>query len=150
MSSHTNLKQARPAGRDWSIEQLPGLSQQLRSQLHACGITTTQQLLEQTQRPGAKQALANRLQIRHREINKWVAMADLARVPDVGCQYCGLLLHAGIASVAQLGQTPAPRLHQQILRLQVATMQRRDLCPSVDRVQRWVQQARAIALGRAR
>ena len=77
--------------------------------------------------------------------NKWVALADLARIPSVGCQYCGVLLHVGIISVGQLAQTPLPRLHQQILQLQVATTQRRDLCPSRSEMQVWINQARSLA-----
>ncbi len=71
-------------------------------------------------------------------------MADLARIPSVGTQYCGLLLHAGIGSVAQLAEVPTHRLHQQIMRLQVATMQRRDLCPAIELVQQWSQQAKIV------
>lgn len=130
--------------RYWSIEQLPGLSKQQQAQLQECGITTTKQLLEKASTKGLKQALANQLQINIQYVNKWVALADLARIPSVGCQYCGLLLHSGIASVYQLTQTPVHRLHQQIMRLQVATMQRQDLCPAVEVVQKWVQQARSL------
>jgi Domain of unknown function (DUF4332) len=102
-------------------------------------------LIAATRTPETKQALAGKLQIHSQHINKWVAMAELSSIPSVNCQYCGLLLHAGIASVSQLAQTPVHRLHQQILRLQVATMQRRDLCPSVEEVQLWIQQAKAIS-----
>ena len=77
-------------------------------------------------------------------INKWIALADLARVPSIGIQYCGLLLHAGVGSVVQLAQIPTHRLHKQILRLQVATMQRSDLCPAVDIVQQWIQEAKVV------
>ncbi|MEO0969399.1 MAG: DUF4332 domain-containing protein, partial [Cyanobacteria bacterium J06639_18] len=78
------------------------------------------------------------------EVNKWVALADLARIPSVGLQYCGLLLHAGVVSAAHLATIPPYRLHKQILRLQVATMQRRDLCPAVEEVQQWIQQAKTF------
>lgn len=42
------------------------------------------------------------------------------------------------------GSDSPHRLHQQILRFQVATMQRRDLCPSVEQISLWIQQARSI------
>jgi hypothetical protein len=129
---------------DWPIEQLPGLTPQDKTQLQECGIATTGQLLRKAGTPATRQALANRLQIHIQHINKWVVLAELARIPSVGCQYCGLLLHAGIGSVTQLAQMPVQRLHQQILRLQVATMQRRDLCPSVGEVEKWIQQARLL------
>lgn len=131
--------------RDWPIAHLPGLSKENQSQLEECSITTTGQLIRMTKTQAAKVLLANQLQINIQYINKWVAMANLARIPSVGCQYCGLLLHAGVASPAQLAQMPVERLHQQILRLHVATMQRNDLTPSVDRVQKWVQQARLVS-----
>lgn len=129
---------------DWPIEQLPGLSPEETSQLKNCGITTTKVLVKEGKTPQARLTLANKLQVHLQYVNKWVALADLARIPSVGTQYCGLLLHAGVGSVAQLVNIPTHRLHQQILRLQVATMQRRDLCPTVEQVQQWSQQATSI------
>lgn len=130
--------------RDWPLAQLPGLSYENQSQLLECGITTTGQLIQKANTPATRQALAGELQIHIQYVNKWVALADLARVPSVGCQYCGLLLHAGVSSVTHLAEIPPHRLHQQILRLHVATMQRRDLCPSVEQVLLWIKQARSI------
>lgn len=127
-----------------AIAALPGLSERDRARLQACGIETTQQLLSRTRTVSAKRAIAHQLQIHPQYLNKWVALADLARVPSVGGQYCGLLLHSGIASVAQLAQTPVHRLHRQILRLQVATMQRKDLCPPVELVQQWIAEALTV------
>lgn len=130
---------------DWAIEELPGLSTQDCSKLRSLDITTTGQLLQKTRTPQLRQVLASQLQVKDQYVNKWVALADLARIPGIGCRYSGLLLHAGICSVAQLAQTPAYKLHQQILRLQVAMMQRRDLCPQVEVVAGWIKQARAVA-----
>jgi Domain of unknown function (DUF4332) len=130
--------------RDWPIEQLPGLSEEEQSQLQNSGIKTTLALVKQGKTLEMRVALANKLQVHLQHVNKWMALADLARIPSVGIQYCGLLLHAGIGSVAQLVQTPTHRLHRQILRLQVATMQRRDLCPAIELVQQWSQQAKIV------
>ena len=130
--------------RDWPIAHLPGLSKENQSQLEECSITTTGQLIRMTKTPAAKALLAHQLQVNIQDVNKWVAMANLARIPSVGCQYCGLLLHAGVPSAEQLAQMPVEILHQQILKLHVATMQRNDLTPSVDRVQKWIQQARLV------
>lgn len=133
-----------PQSRHWPIEQLPGLSSQETSQLKNYGITTTKALVEQGKTPELRLELANKLQVHLQRVNKWVALADLARVPSVGTQYCGLLLHAGVGSVAQLATISTQKLHQQILRLQVATMRRRDLCPTIEQVQQWSQQAKLI------
>jgi hypothetical protein len=129
---------------DWPISQLPGLNSDNQTRLNNYGIKTTSQLLKKGKTSGEKMMLANLLQINIRDINKWIAMADLARIPGVGCQYCGLLLHAGVSSVNHLTQLPIHRLHQQILRFYVVNLQRRDLCPSVNQIQEWVQQAKFL------
>lgn len=130
--------------RYWSIEQLPGLTTGEIAQLKACGINTTGELLEKGRSPQLQQILANQLKIPVQYVRKWGSLADLARLPSVGLLYCGLLLHAGITSVSQLSQTHVQRLRQQILRLQVATMQRRDLCPTIDNLQQWIKEARSL------
>lgn len=129
---------------DWPISQLPGLSLDNQSRLNNYGIKTTRQLLKKGKTQADKLLLANFLQINIRDVNKWMAMADLARIPSVGCEYCGLLLHSGVSSVSHLAQLPVHRLHQQILRFYVVNLQRRDLCPSVNVVQQWVQQAKCL------
>ena len=130
---------------NWPIEQLPGLSQEEQSQLQNCGIITTLELWKQGKNTEARLVLASKLQVNIQHINKWLALADLARIPSIGTEYCGLLLHAGVISVAQLAEIPTHRLHRQVMRLQVATLQRRDLCPAIELVQQWSQQAKTLA-----
>ncbi|MDY7013295.1 MAG: DUF4332 domain-containing protein [Cyanobacteriota bacterium] len=129
---------------NWAIAELPGLSLSDREKLQTCGITTTQQLLSETRTAKDKAAIAGQLHLHPQHLRKWIALADLAQLPSVGCQYCGVLLHSGIASIAQLAKTPVHRLHRQILRMEVSTMQRPDLCPSVDAVQQWVKEASLV------
>jgi Domain of unknown function (DUF4332) len=128
----------------WEVQYLPGLSNEEKSRLQDCGITNTTVLLKYGKTTEKRLELASKLQINIQYVNKWLALADLARIPNVGTQYCGLLLHAGIISVTQLAMISVPRLHKQILRLQVSTMQRRDLCPPVEEIQIWCQQAQKI------
>lgn len=135
--------------RNWPIEQLPGVSDRHQAQLKQCGITTTGKLLRTASTPEAKLSLAHQLGIPIQYVNKWVALAELALIPTVGCEYCGLLLHAGIASVKLLAQMPVHKIHHQVLRVQVAMMQRQDLCPTPDRVALWVQQAKLLVRGLA-
>lgn len=144
MPPQQNAKMSRISSCDWSIKDLPGLSEEEKLDLENCGIFTTKQLLREGKTLQTRTELSNKLHIHLQYVNKWIALADLAQVPSVGTQYCGLLLHSGIGSVVQLAQTPTYRLHKQILRLQVATMQRSDLCPAVELVQQWVQQAKSV------
>lgn len=128
----------------WSIDCLPGLQQSEQKLLQAHGIVNTEQLLSQGSSLAAQEELAIKLQLNLQYIKKWLALADLARVPSIGCQYCGLVLHSGIVSVAQLTQTPFPRLHRQIVRLQVATLRQKGTPPSVAQVKQWVEEAKSI------
>jgi predicted flap endonuclease-1-like 5' DNA nuclease len=126
---------------DWSISDLPGLNKPEQALLAELGIITTGQLLTVAPDAATKQKLAIDLGTKIQFVNKLVALADLARLPGVGCQYNGLLLHTGIISVKQLAQMPAHKIHQQLLKLHVATLQRRDLCPNLVQVQGWIKQA---------
>ncbi|MBE9047292.1 DUF4332 domain-containing protein [Pleurocapsales cyanobacterium LEGE 10410] len=127
----------------WSIDLLPGLKLPEQRLLKANGINDTKELLSRAHDLQSKQALANKLKLNSKSVSKWVALADLARVPSVGCQYCGILLHTGIISVSQLAQTPFDRLHHHVLRLQAATLQRK-LSPPVEQVKKWVDEAKLL------
>jgi predicted flap endonuclease-1-like 5' DNA nuclease len=129
---------------DWLIGDLPGINSVEQTLLEEIGIATTGQLLAIAPDAVTKQQLAVKLCFKIQYVNKLVALADLARLAGVGCQYNGLLLHTGIISVKQLAQMPAHKIHQQLLKLHVATLQRRDLCPDLAQVQGWIKQARAL------
>ncbi len=129
----------------WSIDRLPGLMGAELELLQQHQINNTKLLFKLTRTTESKILLANRLGLNQKHIHKWAALADLARLPSVGDRYCGLLLHAGIISTVQLAQTPFHRLHRQIVRLQVATLQRKDLSPPVELVRKWVEEAKKIA-----
>ena len=132
------------ASANWAIAQLPGLAADDATRLSDRQIHTTLDLLKLGQTQDQRNLLSTELQVPVRQLNKWVALADLARIPGVGCEYCGLLLHAGIASPLQLSQTSIGHLHRQLLRLHVSTMQRRDLCPTTSYIGQWIQQARLL------
>ena len=126
---------------NFSIEQLPGISQENCQTLIKAGIKTTHQLLRCAHDLRQQQQLANQLHIHTQYIQKWAALANLSQVPSVGCQYCGLLLHAGIATPQQLAIASLPKLHRQVMKLHIATMQTKQYCPSLELVSTWIQNA---------
>ena len=128
----------------WFLEQLPGVSAEQAQQLRSLGLQTTQDLLELARSPQNLQKAANQLNLPLRYLQKWVALSDLSQLPSVGYQYCGLLLHSGIASVSQLAIAAPGRLHSQVRKLHTMMMRRSDLCPTPDQVVRWVQEAKLI------
>ncbi|MEI6063093.1 MAG: DUF4332 domain-containing protein [Pseudanabaena sp. ELA748] len=139
------IKPSKPssnASLNFSIDQLPALSAEDCTKLKNHGITTTIGLLKKAGASRSqKEALAIALGVRLQVLLKWLAIADLARIPAVGLEYSGVILHSGIASIDQLVQTPLDKLHKQILRLQVQNFQRADLCPSIDQMALWIKQA---------
>ena len=128
----------------WSIELVPGLMPAEQKLLKNQGIEDTKELLKRADTGAKKQALASQLNLNQKHLRKWIALADLARIPSVGCQYCGLLLHSGVISVAHLAQMPFYRLYRQIVRLQVTTLRRRDLSPPLEQVKQWVEEAKIL------
>ena len=139
------------AGLNMAIDQLPALSAEDAQKLKNNGITTTHALLQKAgQQKAQKEALAIALGVRFQLLTKWLAFADLARIPAVGCQHCGVIVHSGIISLEQLAQTPLDKLHKQILRLQVQNFQRADLCPDMAEMSIWIKQAQQIMAIRKR
>lgn len=129
---------------NWAVSQLPGISDEQKHQLKALNITTTLELLKATRNQSARLNLAKQLNSHIKHINKWTALAKLASIPSVGCQYCGLLLHAGISSPQQLALVPVAQLHAQLKRLQVKLMQRADLSPNTAQVSQWISEAKQL------
>lgn len=126
------------------ISSLPGLSTSQVEQLNAYGIFTTFDLLRQSSSLSQRQQLSRQLNANIKYVNKWAALANLARIPGVGSQHCGLLLHAGISTPQQLAGMSVQRLHPLLRRLQVQLIRRADLAPDMAQVASWIQQAKTI------
>ena len=127
------------------IQALPGLSDAQIKLLSDCGITTTFHLLRQGNTLSQRQQLSTKLNINIKYINKWAALANLARIPSVGTQHCGLLLHAGVSTPQQLSGMSVQRLHPLLRRLQVQLLNRADLAPDTGQVATWIRQAQQMA-----
>ncbi|TYQ28742.1 DUF4332 domain-containing protein [Pseudanabaena sp. UWO311] len=130
---------------NFAIELLPGLNAEDCNNLKKKGVTTTHALLQKAGRSKAqKEALAIALGVRVQLLTKWLAFADLAQIPAVGCQHCGVIVHSGIVSLEQLSQTPLDKLHKHIMRLQVQNFNRADLCPDISEMSIWIKQAQQL------
>ena len=132
------------AARSWPLSALPGLSPDHHAQLESQNLHTTQDLLRRYAAPGGATHLAQALSLPLRYAQKWLALADLAQLPSVGCEHCGLLLHSGIQSTQQLAIMAPGRLHMQIRRLHTTHLRRSDLCPGPDQVVAWVNEAQRL------
>lgn len=128
-----------------NLTSLPGLSASYCKQLAKLNITTTNELLQRARDPKECATLSRQLKLPQRHIQKWGVLCDLARVPSVGCQYNGLLLHSGIISVNQLAEASLEKLYSQVRRLHVSTLARSDLCPGPEQIALWIREARQLA-----
>jgi hypothetical protein len=128
----------------WPMANLPGINTDDCRRLDDLELGTTRLFLAQSRTPEQQAGLAQKLQLHRHHIQKWRALASLAVVPSVGCEYTGLLLHAGVASVGQLGDLVPGQLYRQVLRLQVAVFRSRDRCPNAAVVDLWIQQAKQL------
>jgi hypothetical protein len=139
-SQHTSISSL-----NFPIEKLTGLSAEDCQKLKDHGIQTTRGLLKKAGfKRSEKEAFAIAIGVRLQLLTKWLAFADLARIPAVGLQHCGIIVHSGIVSLEQLSQTPIDKLHKQILRLQVQQFRRADLCPDIAEMAIWVKQAQQL------
>lgn len=129
----------------FELDFLPGLSSQDQILLAKAGIKSTLELLQRGENLSQRQALAAQLQVHIQYVNKWVAMADLSRIPSVGCTYCGLLLHSGIASTAQLAGMSVQNLQKQVKRFVVSVLQQPQQCPDAGQMTQWIQEAQYLA-----
>lgn len=127
--------------KNWLVEGLPGLNYEDCQKLKESGIETTLQLCQRTRKRSSRQDLAAQMQIPIQQLTKWAVMADLSRVPSVGCHFCGLLLHIRIYSVSQLAQMSFHDLNKGVLRFQVSTTQQPNGCPDSDLMGQWIQEA---------
>jgi predicted RecB family nuclease len=128
----------------WPISDLPGISADDCQRLQALAIQSTRDLLRHSQTLESQVKLAQKLQLHLHHVQKWHALAELALVPSVGKDYCGLLLHAGVSSIAQLANLLPGHLSRQILRLHVSTLQTPDLSPNAGLVELWIRQAKQL------
>lgn len=130
------------------LGELPGLSNDQILNLKAIGLETTQDLLSRTRSPRDLQKVSQQLNLPLRYAQKWAILAELSQLPSVGKQYCGLLLHSGIASLDQLAAVAPGKLHSQVRRLHTTTLRRSDLCPTPDQVVCWIQEAKQVLRSR--
>ena len=129
---------------NYPINLLPGVSAFQAQQLCDFGIATTFDLLRQGNSLQQRQTLSSQLSTHIKYINKWTALANLARIPGVGCDYCGLLLNAGVSTPQQLATMTVQRLHPQLRRLHIQLFNRADLAPDTAQVAGWIAQAKQM------
>jgi len=119
------------------LEELPGLSPDLRSRLEAIGIVTSQQLLRAAQRGEQLLSLIKATGLPAQALQAGVQKAALTQIRGVGPAVLEQLFRAGIESLEALAALEPQQLQA---RLQRVTTPGRP--PNLAVIEDWIRQAR--------
>ena len=127
-----------------TLRELRGMNPQLETKLKALGIKNSDDLLEHVKTPAARRDLAAKLGVDPSIVSELANRADLARVRGIGGVYSDLLEAAGVDTVKELARRNPENLHEAIVKLN-AEMRLAGRVPSLNMVQKWVEQAKSLA-----
>ncbi len=126
-----------------SINQMSGVTPRLAAQLRARCVNTGAQLLQVTQTPQARQALAQEMGVDQRFILDLAGRADLARIPSLDAVQMDLLEAAGVQTVAALAKRSPPDLYHRLM--EINYFQRlAEVNPTLAEVHQWIAEARML------
>ncbi len=128
-----------------SLERIEGIGKKYARALAACGVRTTERLLEEAGTKKGRRSLAERSGCSEAQILEWVNRADLMRIRGVGEEYSDLLERTGVDSVRELRRRNPENLHAALLARNARSrgrLVRRP--PSLSEVERWVAHAREL------
>lgn len=127
----------------YTITDIEGIGPAYAAKLEACGITTTEQLLEKCCAKGGRKAIEEESGLAGALILKWTNHADLMRISGVAGEYAELLEAAGVDTVKELRNRNAANLAAKMLEVnEEKSLTRR--VPSEKVVTGWVAQAKDL------
>ncbi len=126
-----------------SIGAIEGMGPRNAAKLRRAGIRTTKALLKRASSARGRIELADETGLDEVQLFEWVNLADLMRINGVGSEYSNLLEAAGVKTVKALKRRSARPLLQQMVTLNENKRLVRRL-PTLDMVQRWVTEAKAM------
>lgn len=126
-----------------SLKAIEGIGPVYMEKLQACGINSTETLLDKAASPAGRKALAEESGISGKLVLKWANRADLARVKGIGTQYADLLEVAGVDTVPALARRNPENLLKAMLEANEArkTVRRP---PTIGQVTEWVNTAKEL------
>lgn len=124
--------------------EIEGVGDAQAEELKAAGLDAAGDLPGEGGPDAGQQDLAEGSGTPAESVSGWVGRVDLSRVPGVGQEYADLLVHAGVAGVADLAQRDPDKLHPQLARInEEKNLVRRQ--PTHASVSSWVERARALS-----
>ena len=130
------------------IEKIEGIGKSIANHLRNLGIKTTGDLIEKCSTDSGFQQVVKADDVTDSEVNFWLRMSDLMRVPDVDGQFAELMDACGIKSMQELAQADENALttEMQIVNKRERKIPDSILLANVSMVEKWIGNAKAIQL----
>ncbi len=129
----------------YRIEDLESLGEALRACLEAAGVKNTRYILEKCATAKGRAEFAKENRISEAHVLQCMQLADLLRVKGVGDGYAGLLVAAGVTSVAMLKTADAQALAPRLAAAK-AKVKHVERLPNVAQVARWIEDAASLRI----
>jgi predicted flap endonuclease-1-like 5' DNA nuclease len=126
-----------------AFEEIKGITPELAAKLKASGVASSEGLLDVGKAPKGRGELAKQLGIDGKVVLEWINRADLARVKGIGVIYADLLEEAGVDTIKELATRVPANLHAKINEIN-AVKKLTTRPPTVEMVQEWIAQAKAL------
>lgn len=149
MYNRTTPAQTLVESAELPLDQISSVSAETADKLQQLGMSTNLDLLQGAGMKSRRQALAEQTGVTIQQINRWVVLADLTRVPSVGTAYADFLLQIGICSTLQLASTPIGDLQKQVNRYKMPILKQASLCPDMSLIATWSIQAKQLRVKHA-
>lgn len=125
------------------MEEMEDIEQTSGIRLRQIGIVTTDDLLTRCGQANGRKVAASASGLTEHDILKWVARADLMRVPGIGHDYAKLLTAAGVDTAIALSLCEPAVLAASLKRVNSEQRLTRSV-PSQNRIAGWIDHARQL------
>jgi predicted flap endonuclease-1-like 5' DNA nuclease len=126
------------------VSEIKDLDPAMISKLGEANISTVEELLDKSNTPQEKAALANTLGVTPSQLTEWINRGDLMRLKGVGKEFANLLESCGVDSCKELQHRKAENLYNKLKE----TNDEKKIAhhaPSQTQVEAWIQEAAVIS-----
>lgn len=130
---------------EYPLEEIRGLSSELKEKLEALGVTTTAVLIDRARTQKGRNELATQLGVHVSEITHYYNRADLMRLNGVGKEMSNLLEECGVDSIKELRNRVPANLQAKLKEVndeQKITHH----APTLTQVEAWIAQAKEFVV----
>lgn len=128
---------------NYSLLRLGFISEPEKQALYAAGVRSTARLIVCAKTPECLKSLSDKLSISEQKLKLFAEKLDIMRINGIGEDYCLLLADAGIHTLTALAAADPVVLMRALREINARDKKVRQL-PNVQRVMRWVEDAKTL------